>query len=48
VRAADLLEIKPVAPNAVYIGKSVLAGKKLVTVLSVYGVVQVIAWRAEW
>ena len=48
MRAADLREIKPVAPNEVYIGKSVLTGKKLITVLSVYGVFQVVAWSAEW
>jgi len=48
LRAAELREINPVAPKAVYIGKSVLAGKKLITVLSVYGVVQMVAWRADW
>jgi len=48
VRAADLHEIKSVAPNAVHIGKSVLVGNSFITVVSVNGVVQVTGWRAEW
>jgi len=48
VRTVDLHEIKSVAPNAVHIGKSVLVGKSLITVVSVNVVVQVTGWRAEW
>ena len=48
MRAADLHKINPVAPNAVSIGKGVIEGKSLITVVSVNGVVQVTGWRAEW
>ena len=48
MRAADFHKINPVAPNAVSIGKGVIEGKSLITVVSVNGVVQVTGWRAEW
>jgi len=48
VRAVDLHEMKSVAPIAVHIGKNVLVGKSLITVVSVNGFVQVTGRSAEW